>query len=173
MLNQHLSFLKKGHPEVYWHCLAENCPKNCCSKQFDNGKALNFYNIHHDQVPLLPYEKNSIINLMGSDHIKIQIDGLYYINMAKRKNCPFFLAGKCGIQTIKPSLCKAYPLIQLDAHVGPIFDTKNCPGFEYGKENNIYMTNESYMNMLESFIELQQYRLEQLSLQLKMMRHSK
>jgi Fe-S-cluster containining protein len=167
-----LGLEKEEELDIFWLCLAEECPLNCCGKQFDNGNVVSFYNMHHDQVPLLPHEKNKIVKCKGIKHVKIEKDGLFYLDIPEHESCPFLDNSRCSIQEMKPSLCKAYPLIQLDGHVGPIFDHENCPGFAYGKEKSIRMKKQEYMVMLESFIDLQQYRLERLSLQLKKMKYA-
>lgn len=159
--------------DIYWICLAEKCPKNCCGKHFDNGKVVNIYNLHHDQVPLLPEEKDEIVRLKGPGCVKIEKDGLFYIDIPRQHSCPFLKDGRCDIEEIKPALCMAYPLIQLDCHVGPIFDHKHCPGFEEGKKLNLKMKKKDFIVMLKSFLELQQYRLDRIRLDLSRLSETK
>ena len=122
--------------------------------------------MQHDQVPLLLNEKNQIIGHKGPNFVKMEKDGMYYLDIPKNKGaCPFLECGKCGIQDIKPSLCRAYPMVQLDCHVGPIF-AENCPGFEAGRERGIRMKKCDYIVMLQNFIALQQYRLDRIRLEL-------
>jgi Fe-S-cluster containining protein len=153
--------------EIYWTCLAQKCPRNCCGKYFENGEALNVFNMNHDQVLLLPHEKNSIIKTRGPEFVKREKDGMFYLNMPDNDACPFLKTGRCAIQEIKPALCKAYPLIRLDCHVGPVFDSNNCPGFDIGRKSGIRMNKKDYIIMLESFISVQQYRLDRIKIELR------
>jgi len=158
---------ENAHADIYWLCLADLCPQCCCGKKFDNGEAFNFHNLHHDQVPLLISEKNEIIRRKGTQYVRKEKDGLFYINYKNKEPCPFMKGGGCDIEDMKPSLCRAYPLIQLDCHVGPVFDKENCPGFDVAHQLNIRMTKKEYAIMLESFLLLQQYRLAKIKLELK------
>jgi hypothetical protein len=165
-LNEYTDDNKSEYLDILWLCLKQDCVKNCCGKLFNNGDAVNIFNMHHDQVPLLLLEKNLIIRRRGPEYVKRGKDGLFYLNIPEKGSCPFLKRGKCNIQDIKPSLCKAYPLIQLDCHVGPVFDHDNCPGFALGEKLGIHMKKSDYIIMLENFISLQQYRLDRVRLEL-------
>lgn len=118
---------ENAHTDIYWLCLAELCPQCCCGKNFNNGEAFNFYKLTHDQVPLLTSEKNEIIRHKGPQFVCKEKDGLFYLNFKDQSPCPFLKRAGCDIEDIKPALCRAYPLIQLDCYVGPVFDKENCP----------------------------------------------
>ncbi len=144
---------------IFWICLEDLCPQNCCSKNFHDEKVRGLFGIvETDVLPLLSEEKTAIIQKKGQGFIiQYSWDKPFYLNLEKEKDCPFLKKRKCGIQEIKPSLCRAYPLISLGLSTGPIFDYSFCPGFKVAEKMERKMTNREYCTMLEGFLKLQQY----------------
>jgi Fe-S-cluster containining protein len=151
---------------IFWMCLRDLCPKNCCSRYFRNGSAMGLFGIiERDAIPLLIEEKNKIAYTKGCESIIINSeDNMYYLKLEKEKDCSFLEKGSCGIEAIKPSLCRAFPMTSLDASMGVIFDYDCCPGFEIAEKIGRKMTKKEYVVMLESFSNLQRYRLDRLKL---------
>ena len=157
--------IKKRFP-LYWVCLKEQCPNSCCGPDFKEKKVRGLWEMPcHDQIPLSFNEMSRIVTRFGPASITRYPDELFYIKLSKDGSCPFWKNGLCEIQDIKPAVCRAYPLMDLDTNIGVLLDQR-CLGFEEGEKKGMIMENETYKEMIESLIEIQQYRINRLKLEL-------
>lgn len=146
---------------IFWFCLKERCRKNCCGPKFNNGTKTNIFGMSHDQLPLTLEDKNKIVAHCGLGHIQKEADGGYYIKFRKDNSCPFWKEGLCSIEDIKPSICRAYPFIEIDPYFGVTQDM-TCPGFEAALQYRRELSDETLFEMLKSLYELYMYRTKRL-----------
>ncbi|RME93049.1 MAG: YkgJ family cysteine cluster protein [Candidatus Hydrogenedentota bacterium] len=143
---------------IHWTCLKDKCEKNCCGAEFEmrqtSNRLCSVFKLHHNQVPLLPNEKELIAEKYGSHYIRQDIDGGFYINLSEDGKCPFLTdKGLCKIQEIKPTLCRAYPFY-IDIFSGLNVDA-DCPGFGKG-----FTDRETVNKMLEALIEVYELQIK-------------
>lgn len=148
--------LKKGHP-INWKCLADKCPRNCCTP-FD-GLFNNLASVCGLQpwvLPVTPQDEQRISSGVpkGEDIMCVLADGRKYLRVTKDGTCRCLdqNTGLCIIYEYRPATCRAYPFY-IDKYCGLKIDT-SCPGVGEG-----WTEWDEIRSILEALLDVYQWQI--------------
>ena len=156
--------MRRRNP-IFWTCLKEKCANSCCGPKFSDKNVRGIWDVPHELIPLLFEEMSEIVSRFGPGPIMRHADGMFYIRLKKDGSCPFWRDGICNIQDMKPAICRAYPLMDLDSSIGVVMDSR-CPGFVEAERQAVVLDHHTYATMIGGLIEIQEYRIQRLRLEL-------
>ena len=84
-------------------------------------------------LPPVTEEERKVVLDAGFDNYFTSIgDGIYSINPTDKGNCPYLKSDfSCGIQSVKPKLCKVWPVIPCYKNNKRGFIVIKCPIYPY------------------------------------------
>jgi Fe-S-cluster containining protein len=107
----------------------ENCPNNCCEVYYGENPSLHsLHNISGSEIVLTEKDLQKFIGQKWAFKYLSEVtkDGnKHFIKTDKNGKCSAFENGRCSIHSIKPTVCKRFPLY-IDPIQG-ISAVKTCP----------------------------------------------
>jgi Fe-S-cluster containining protein len=140
--------------KVNFVCLKEECPSSCCGpfggvqKGIDSVEGREF-----SEIVLTPDDTRRLLANGHSHLIELTRSGTYRMRLHEDSTCVAFKNGRCSINDVKPTVCRAFPFY-VDMFVG-LCGVTECPGFGAG-----WTTIEKLSNEIQASKEMYQYWLD-------------
>jgi len=112
-------------------CLREKCPESCCGpfggaqKGIDSVDGRSF-----SEIVLTHEDSRRILNAGLANLVERGGDGRFRMKLLGDGTCTALEGGKCSIQEVKPTVCRAFPFY-VDMFVG-LCGVTACSGFGQG-----------------------------------------
>src|SRR5258707_12470629 len=93
--------------KINFACLREECPKSCCGpfggvqRGIDSLEGREF-----SEITLTDEDADRIIGAGGAHLVDQTENGTYRMRLLEDGTCSALQDGRCGIHTIKPTLCR-------------------------------------------------------------------
>lgn len=117
--------------KINFTCLKEDCPTSCCGpfggvqRGIDSIEGREF-----SEIILTPDDAQRLLAGGYSHLIELTEGGHYRMKLHKDGTCVAFKKGRCTINDVKPTLCRAFPFY-VDMFVG-LCGVTECSGFGAG-----------------------------------------
>jgi Fe-S-cluster containining protein len=105
--------------------------------------------------PVTEQEKEKILKEGFEDHFKYIGNGIYEITKDKNKACPYLQKDMtCEIQSVKPELCKLWPIIPYIKNNKRSFIVIKCPIYSYLSKEDIIQAKKEAEAISDIVVEL-------------------
>jgi len=105
--------------------------------------------------PVTEQEKEKILKAGFEDHFKYIGNGIYKITKDKNKSCPYLQKDwTCEIQSVKPDLCKLWPIIPYIKNNKRGFIVIKCPIYSYLSKEDIIQAKKEAEAISDIVVEL-------------------
>ena len=104
--------------------------------------------------PVTEQERKKILTAGFEDYFKYIGNGIYEITVGKNKVCPYLLNDyTCKIQSVKPSLCRIWPIIPQIKNNKLSFIVVKCPIYSYLSKEVIIQAKKEAETISNAIIE--------------------